>query len=521
MADRRLPFTVTDDQEVPREGEVVIVRDWHPDMELSPGAAFTIVLAQRPLPAGSPPPSTPNVVVCGPASPIRLPAVVAEAAVTYEAGGAPAAAPLRLSRQALAAYAGGTLLANQPLSIQPGDVFGERLRQPQLELLGRDLLTAVRRVEACWRTLDEILSWPRAPGRVVRPDQLRARLSATLERIPPATHTALTDAPVVRLREIAAGARPDAVSSPAELKEDVALIRCLTERPEEVAELAAMGAYLDAARPGAQMHELLVDQAVTRERISFAVLLAEPQEMASMRAIFELFQSDFAEAYTDHHRRHWRAYARLSAMLDEGALTAQALARLNTLAALGRPVGRAALGAYERMTGGRRACPAPELASALREQPACPDCGITMENGAPSEETGEVLRRLHTALARQQARLAGEAVRQILARGGERIDQFLQIVQASDPAGLAQVLDDKLLAFLQELLSQPVSPTPEALALFQELARTYPIVSEEQVEAVIGTLRQLLNEKLAVQRAADPARPTTFRLASAPPPAES
>ena len=44
---------------------------------------------------------------------------------------------------------------------------------------------------------------------------------------------------------------------------------------------------------------------------------------------------------------------------------------------------------------------------------------------------------------------------------------------------------------------------------------------EEQVEAVIGTLRQLLTEKLAVQRAADPARPTTFRLASAPPPAES
>ena len=115
MPDRRLPFTVKDDQEVPREGEVVIVRDWHPDIELSPAAAFTIVLAQRPLAADSPPPVTPNVVVCAPASSIRLPAAVAEAAVTYEAGGAPAARPLRLSRQAMAAYAGGTLLAVHPL----------------------------------------------------------------------------------------------------------------------------------------------------------------------------------------------------------------------------------------------------------------------------------------------------------------------------------------------------------------------------------------------------------------------
>ena len=538
MPDRRLPFTVKDDQEVPREGEIVIVRDWNPDIELNPAAAFTIVLAQRPLAADSPPPGTANVAVCAPASSIRLPATVAEAAVTHETGGTPAVSPLRLSRQAMAAYADGTLLSKHPLSISTRDVFSDGLRQPQLELLGRDLLAAVRRVEAWWRTLDEILSWPRAPARVVRPDQLRARLSATLERIPaPPGNTladtsiaeripappssALADTSIVRLREIAAGAQPNAIaSSPAELKEDVALARCLAERPEEVAELAAMRAYLDAATPGPQMHELFVDHAVTRERLSFAALLDQPRELESMRATFELFQSGYVEAYTEHHRRHWRAFARLRAILDEGALTAQALVRLNTLRALGRPVGRAALAAYGRMTRGRRACSARELASALREQPLCPDCGITMENGAPSEETEEVLRRLHAALARQQARLAGEAVRRILARGGERIDQFLQIVQASDPAGLAQVLDDQLLAFLQELLSQPVSPTPEALDLFQELARAYPVVSEEQVEAVIGTLRQLLTEKLAVQRAADPAQPTTFRLASAPPPAE-
>ena len=82
-------------------------------------------------------------------------------------------------------------------------------------------------------------------------------------------------------------------------------------------------------------------------------------------------------------------------------------------------------------------------------------------------------------------------------------------------------LDDELLAFLGELLAQPVSPTPEALDLFEHLARAYPIVSEEQVEAVIETLRQLLTEQLASQRASDPSRPAAFHLASVPPSAPS
>ena len=49
--------------------------------------------------------------------------------------------------------------------------------------------------------------------------------------------------------------------------------------------------------------------------------------------------------------------------------------------------------------------------------------------------------------------LSSEAVRQILAaEKGERLERFLQVVQASDLTGLANVLDDELLAFLRELL---------------------------------------------------------------------
>ncbi len=522
MAERRLPFTVTDDEGASHRGELLIVRAWQPDLELSPDTDFTIVLAEQPLAPDSPPPASGNVVICAPATQVRLPAAVAEAAVAYEAGDAPAALPLRLPRPALAAYADGTLLAARPLSISPREVFGEGASYPRLEPLIHDLLAASQLAEACWRELDRILSSPRPPAQVSRPERLRARLSDALGRLPAAEHGAPGTDAISRLRDIAAGAAPELVAaSAAALADDVAFLRCLMEQPEAAAELAVMRTYLAGAKPGPQAGRLAGDLAFVREQLSFTSLLSQPHRLESLRATFTLFRSDYARAYAAHHERYWRAFAHLHNLLDEAAPLAQALARLNTLRSLGQPVGQEALAAYERLTHGQRTCPAPDLDSTLQEQPLCPDCWITMETGVPSQETEEVLHRLQKALALQQARLSSEAVRRILARGGERIEQFLQIVQASDLTGLTQVLDEELLAFLLELLAQPVAPAPAALELLQELVRAHPSVSEEQVEEVTQTLRQLLIEMLESQRAADPSHQAAISLASAlprPPP---
>ncbi len=511
MADRRLPFTLKDD-DISHQGEVLIVRAWRPEIELSTSAAFTIVLAQRPPASHGPQPHAPNVVLCAPARAVRLPAAIAEPAAGYDAGGT-AAPPVRLSPQALASYAAGALLATQPLSITAQEVFGQD--RPRFDLLARQLLAAGQRNEAYWRTLDEVLSWPRPPGRVVRAERLRSRLAAALGRLPSPVLVPSAEQPIMRLRQIAMNAQPEqVVASPGELGEDVAFIRCLAERPEDARQLAGMRAYLDGARTSPRLRALLVDHAVAREQLSFTVLLSQPDDLARMRGAFELFQAAYAPAYTEHHRRYWRAFSRLRHGLEEAAPTRQALAGLNTLRALGRPVGLAALAAHARLTQGPRTCQAKGVSASLRERPTCSHCPLTMADAAPTEEVEEVLRRLHGALARQQARLAGQTVRRILARGGERVAQFLQIVQAADLAGLSQVLDEELLAFLRDLLSQPFAPTQDALDLFNELARVHPTVSEAQVDAVIETLRELLTDKLASQQAGDPSQPAALRLAA-------
>jgi hypothetical protein len=363
-----------------------------------------------------------------------------------------------------------------------------------------------------WDEANRVLAWPDEPAHVPHPDRVRSRLRALLERA-----AALPGETAERLRRIVEGEQPArVVASPAALAEEIASVRCLLDDHRSAEQLAAMQSYLAQAVADDANGELAADRAFVREQLSFVTLLHEPHRFESLRATFETFRQEYAGAYARHHAAYGQTLARVRASLDDAQASARALARLNSLRGLGRPVGQPTLAAYERLRG-MTACAAEALEASLREGPRCPECGITLEDAAPVKETTRVLRDLHGALATQQSRLASEAVRRILARGGERLDLFLQIVQASDTAGLAQVLDDELLAFLRDLLAEPVVPTPEALDLFEQLARAYPVIDEAQVDAVVHTLRQLLTEAIAARRAADPAAQAAFRFASLPP----
>jgi len=511
VAEQRLPFTVRDDEGAGRRGEIVIVRTWRPDLDVDPDAAFTIVLAQQPLTDGAAPSPARNVAVCAPSSAVRLPALAAEPAPSYDG----ASAAIRLPPAALSAYSAGTLLAAGPLCVTAAQVFGERGGRARLDAIAAELLSLARRDDRAWQNLAAVLFWPDDPPGLRRHDKVAARLHELLLR---ATGHAASGLAAEALDRLSRLQQDPTLAPEPRSADDAALARCLVEHTDEANALLAMRVYLDgvtAAPPGGS---LAVDLAFTREQLSFVTLLQQPHQLDNLRATFELFRARYAVSYVKHHTSHWRDAARLHDQLEEARPAVLALARLNTLRALGRPVGEAAVAAYERLAGERHACSVESLPAQLRERPRCPDCDIALDTAVPTDEAQRAVRGVQAALHRQQSRLASEAVRRILARGGERLEQFLQIVQASDLAGLAQVLDADLLGFLQELLAEPVAPSADALDLLEQLARAYPVVSDEQIDEVVATLRRLLREHLAAQRATDPARAAAVRLASEPVP---
>jgi hypothetical protein len=313
-------------------------------------------------------------------------------------------------------------------------------------------------------------------------------------------------------RSPALSALTDLYPAPMALAEDIFLARCLLRDPPAALAVAAMRDFLARAVVPERLSELAMDRTVSLEQISFATLWAEPHRLESMRATFEYFRGRFRAGLLAHHASYWRDMRRLRLSLEDSEATARALARLNSLEQLGRPLGEDALAQHGRLLAAVQDCPLAErLEEALGAAASCPACGLTLADQPPSAEADAVLRRLSRALSQQMTRLSSEAVHRILARArGERIEQFLQVVQASDLAGLASVLDDELLEFLRDLLAG--EPTTAAPPVLERLRRAFPVVSESEVEAATEVFRRLLQQAISEQRRARPDRTPAVRL---------
>ncbi|MGA2285985.1 MAG: hypothetical protein ABSG55_06925 [Dehalococcoidia bacterium] len=534
MEVRRFTLTVPDERGRPQRGEVLLADRWQPELAESgpqPGDRFRIVLLSQPAPSSARV-SSPNVAVLAPSQPIQRQTRVSEPPVMYAAR--PGAAPPfpSLSPADMASYAEGRILTARSPRVSIRRLFPLKENSPRLELLARTLL---RPVEEEGETAErnrfllalasalaapaksEAEAWDAERALAALRNLLRQAESKTAE----ITRGALAGT-VDGLRTVAAAEAGEEAfdqaerhfEEPASFSEAVFALRCLTREPDRTAELAEMRAYLAAMVVPESASDLAMDRRVTLEQLTYAALFMEPHSFEGMRATFEYLRKRFIAAYREHHRHYWESCGRVARELEERESTARALIRLNSISELGKPVGLNGLARFQEMRRTLAGCPLDEaLAESLKEAPACPMCSTTLADEPPEAAAREVLRRLERALQEQQNRLSGVAIRSILAwHKGEKIEQFLQVVQASDLRGLAEVLDDELVAFLRELLGAATLP---ASSVLERLSRLHPEVSPASLEAAVGEFRRLLAEELAAQSSANPARPPRVVLATA------
>jgi hypothetical protein len=75
--------------------------------------------------------------------------------------------------------------------------------------------------------------------------------------------------------------------------------------------------------------------------------------------------------------------------------------------------------------------------------------------------------------------------------GGEQLQRFIQVVQASDLTGLAVVLDDGLIEFLHGVVDDAPG---DGTSVLERLAVAYPEVTPANLDAAVGELRRLLED---------------------------
>ncbi len=511
----RCTVPVADGDGAHLQGALLLTEEWSPDLEQfdpTEREAFRIVMLSR---ATTIPNSAlaPGVAVCIPSSDLSPLRLVQERAPHHKKADTPSEAPV-LSRSQNASLSSGQIVANPPLELAPTDVFPRGEAAPRFQLLGTALLDQ-QRSQPYLQALAVALAAPVDPS-----DRLEFRVALqSLRQVvlaadkAPRPHDASLlglerrDSVGARLTRLAdadtTGAFAEIAShlytSPINVAEDVYLCRALAERSREALELAGMRAYLrDAAVPENAGAELAKDRILTAEQLSFALLVAEPDRWPGMRAAFNRFHQEYRTAYIEHHHRHWEEALMLHGQLMDMTAHAHALRRLNRLRELGEPLGESALAEYDELPQRIGAClRSTSLDGELRDRTRCPECAISMADQLPWEAVQRVKHHLQRALDQQLQRLSSKAVRQVLVSSGEaRIQEFIQIVQATQVQTLAHVLDDELLCFLRRFLveARVHSLITPLLARLQSIT---PDVDDETVETVTTEVGRIIQSAFA------------------------
>lgn len=294
---------------------------------------------------------------------------------------------------------------------------------------------------------------------------------------------------------------------PEALGSDMDLYRRLRQVSDFSAEILETRRYLDNAELRDGDSELAMDRASILEQLDLESLISSPHLWRSIKAIFDWFKQRYQPLYHAHHQSCNKELAMLHSRLSRAKPQLEALRWLNAIAELGEPVGEELFDDYEPLAAMAKPCPADDASVVTPEhQPVCLYCGLGLRNSPPTGEVEDFLARLGSALRAQQRRLSTEAIRQILAQSHQsQVDQFIKVVQTSDLASLANIMDEDLVRFLRELLSQP-SSSP----VLTEFKRRFPALLEGDIDRAVAEFANLLKEAFREAKCKAPGR--TIRL---------
>jgi hypothetical protein len=207
-----------------------------------------------------------------------------------------------------------------------------------------------------------------------------------------------------------------------------------------------------------------VDKAVAAAQVECQLLLAaletamprwDSRSVETLQIRFQKFKWNYIQIYQGAHERWRRESDRIAMELADAREHFGALARLNSIAALGAPVGAALEIQIEELGGQVVRCTA-DAPITLDLVPRCPRCGLILGMAPPASELGEVFEQMRRALKTKLAALSHDAIARLIRQHdrSHRLDGFLKITQAAHTDALVRVLDDNLARYLGRLLDE-------------------------------------------------------------------
>src|ERR1700722_2997349 len=185
------------------------------------------------------------------------------------------------------------------------------------------------------------------------------------------------------------------------------------------------------------------------------ILTGPPRSLDALDARFQKFKWTYVQCYLSAHKRWLEKMERLELAVGDTRRYFDALARLNAIAALGRPEG-AHLGARLADLSARVLRCDLRDAIAPETTPRCASCGFQLGASSPQAELEGLMEAIRRALELKLAALSQSMIARLIRNHDKehRLEGFLKITQAAQTDALVRVLDDKLARYLAQVLDE-------------------------------------------------------------------
>ena len=238
-----------------------------------------------------------------------------------------------------------------------------------------------------------------------------------------------------------------------DLTADITALDRLTRLSDRKDDILSAQVYLDHAAVPLAMAELSIQHQALQEAISPGPLLRSPRGWEGLAPEITRFKSQYALAYRDHHGDIHRSLAAYLRDLAAARRKMNAHSLLNALPELGEPTGGGLFEKLGQIDPGPSPCQADSAVIDLEATPICPSCHLSLDWTIPSGDLARLASAIDGVLEDKNRRLSNLLVERVLeGNNGQRLNDFIAIVQASDLSALSNKLNEDLLAFIRQLL---------------------------------------------------------------------
>lgn len=223
--------------------------------------------------------------------------------------------------------------------------------------------------------------------------------------------------------------------------------------------------YLDQVEFGRVDHSLAIERRMLRSRFDLKQLLENRNSWLSLRDEFERWRQEYRRTYLQDHAERRESDQELHEQILNTTRRIAQIQQFDQISVL-RGISEGSPDSstnsvkdipekWERLTGSFRICESDGSDIRLIDEPVCPECHGRLGQGLSHTDISNLIVEVDRTFASYRDRLALVVSRLVLkSENSDKLQKLFRLNSAGDLSDLANVLDDKVISFLNELFGK-------------------------------------------------------------------